>query len=71
MAKQKLDAERFGWPPLAWSRAVGCGLTKTYELKKQGKIEFVKLGLKKTLIVTHPADFLASLAGGQRDKSAA
>lgn len=66
--KQKLSAEKFGWTPKEWSEAVGCSLTTTYELKKQGKIKFVKLGLKKSLVVTHPADFLAALAAEEQAK---
>ena len=67
-AGKKPGAEKFGWSPREWGEAVGCSLTTVYELKKQGKIKFVKLGLKKSIVVTHPADFLAALAAEEQRK---
>jgi hypothetical protein len=54
--------QKFGWKVTEWSNAVGCSRSRTYELIAEQRIDSIKLGSSR-LIVTHPADFLASLKG--------
>ena len=54
----------FGWKVPAWCRASGCSRSKTYELIASGEIDSRTLG-RSRIILTHPADFLASLPTGE------
>ena len=51
-----------GWRIQEWTFATGLSRASLYKLLRAGKIEAVKSG-KATIIVTSPADFLASLRG--------
>lgn len=56
--------DRFGWPVNDWAAAVGISRASAYNLMTEGKIQSVKY-LSKRLIITHPREFLASLARGE------
>src|SRR4051794_40672105 len=53
-----------GWRVGEWSGDTGCSRSYTYELLAAKRIRFVKLGTM-TIIVTPPAEFLASLGAEQ------
>jgi hypothetical protein len=55
-----MGSERLAWHPREWAEAAGVGKTTTFALIKSGAIEAKKFG-KSTLILTSPANFLASL----------
>jgi hypothetical protein len=52
--------ERYGWRVRPWAQAVGCSVSRTWELIAAGRIKSVKLG-KARIIVTSPREFLATL----------
>jgi excisionase family DNA binding protein len=54
------DAEKVGWRVNEWAHNIGCGRSHVYDLLGEGKIRAVKSG-KATIIVTPPAEYLASL----------
>ena len=62
--KAKLD--RHGWTIADWSAATGVGRSSVYNLLRDSKITGVKLG-SRTLITTHPRDFLATLPEARTD----
>lgn len=51
---------KVGWTIPEWCADTGIGRSKTYELIAEGAIETRKCG-KRTLVVTTPAAFIASL----------
>jgi hypothetical protein len=51
-----------GWRVDEWTFATGLSRGSFYKLLKAGKVEIVKAG-KATIIVTSPAEYLASLRG--------
>jgi hypothetical protein len=55
------DEQKFGWQIREWCKGTGVGRTKAYQFMAEGQIEFVKVGAR-TIITTHPADFLARYA---------
>jgi hypothetical protein len=54
------ELQQLGWPLNDWAKVVGCSRALVYELLADRKIASKKLGAKR-LIVTPPAEFLASL----------
>lgn len=62
---QTNTAERFGWSVSDWARSTGISRSSTFELIAAEQVQSVKFGAKR-LIVTHPREFLASLATGTR-----
>ena len=51
-----------GWRPNEWTRDTGLSRASVYRLLKDGRIRAVKSG-SATIIITPPAEYLASLAG--------
>lgn len=54
--------DKFGWSVNNWSAAADVSRSSTYELIADNKIKSVKFGGKR-IILTHPREFLESLAG--------
>ena len=53
---------KVGWRPAEWAEAVGLCRATVYNLLAAGSIDSVKIGTAR-VIVTSPAEFLASLHG--------
>ena len=52
--------QKFGWRPAQWSEAAGCSRSYTYQLMAAKRLRTDKVGTMR-VILTHPAEFLASL----------
>jgi hypothetical protein len=64
--KRSINAvpNKVGWTPLEWSYESGIGRSVMYGLIQKGRIKTVKSG-KATIIITPPAEYLASLADSE------
>ncbi len=62
--ESKPKADQLGWPVRDWKTATSLSHTTVYALIKSGRIDSAKFGAKR-LILTSPADFLASLKQGE------
>jgi|GEM_PF-4211667 len=62
--QQREHSSKVGWAVNEWCRDTSLGRTLTYELLKNNKINFVKVG-NRTIIVTSPSEFLAKFTKGE------
>jgi hypothetical protein len=54
---------KHGWRVAEWASAAGCSRSFVYNLLAAKQLDSVKLG-RSRVIITHPADFLATLRDG-------
>ena len=54
--------KRLTWRRKRWCAEFGCGDSYSRKLEREGVIKTLRLGNKMTLIVTPPAEALATLA---------
>ena len=60
MKTERVD-HKHAWTPAEYCHAVGLGRTSIYAAIKDRRLHVVKFG-RRTLIITPPQEFLASLA---------
>jgi hypothetical protein len=65
---EERSSTKAGWNTDDWCHDTGVGRTTSYTLEWRGKIKVVRAGTRR-IIVTTPAEYLASLAAEQAERA--